>query len=185
MGRRTKANGEGTVYKRKDGWAAQYHVHTANGRKRRTVYGKTRQEAAAKFAKAIADRDGGMLFDAGTTTVGEYLKSYLDDVQNRVRPKAHRRYCDLAKVHLSPTLGRIKLKDLKPDHLRSLYCACLEAGLSPRTVGHAHTLLKQCLKQAVHDGLIPRNVAESVKPPRNQKKDMRPLTPQQVRSLLC
>jgi hypothetical protein len=35
----------------------QYVVHTAEGRKRRTVYGKTRKEVANKLAKAISDRE--------------------------------------------------------------------------------------------------------------------------------
>lgn len=40
MGKR--GNGEGTISRRKNGgWTAQYVVHTAEGRKRRTVYGKT------------------------------------------------------------------------------------------------------------------------------------------------
>ena len=125
-----------------------------------------------------------MNFDAGALSVGEYLASYLVDVQSRVRLKTFRRYQDLAKCHLSPTLGRKKLTDLKPDHLRALYRARLDAGLSARTVGHAHTLLKQALTQALRDGLIPRNPAEAVKPPRATKKDIRPLTPSHVRNLL-
>jgi integrase len=78
----------------------------------------------------------------------------------------------------------VKLKDLRPDQLCALYGDRLDAGLSARTAGHAHTLLKQALKQAVADGLIPRNPADAVRPPKATKKDIRPLTPQQVRRLL-
>lgn len=64
-------NGEGSIGRRKSGgWMAQYVVHTAEGRKRRTVYGKTRKEVAEKLAKATADRDGGLVFDAGTLPSG-------------------------------------------------------------------------------------------------------------------
>jgi integrase len=108
-------------------------------------------------------------FDAENITIGEYLARYLEDVQSRVRPKTFRRYQDLAKCHLSLTLGRVKLKDLRPNHLRTLYRQRLDAGLSARTVGHAHTLIKQVLTQAVRDGLLPRNPAEAVKPPRATK----------------
>jgi len=52
---------------------AQFTVYTANGRKRKTLYGKTRQEVAANLSKALADRQVGLVFDAGTLTVGEYL----------------------------------------------------------------------------------------------------------------
>jgi integrase len=47
MGKR--GNGEGSISRRKNGgWMAQYAVYTAEGRKRRTIYGKTRVEVAKK-----------------------------------------------------------------------------------------------------------------------------------------
>jgi integrase len=72
MGKR--GNGEGSITRRKSGgWCAQYVVYTSEGRKRRTLYGKTRGEVAGKLSKALADREGGLVFDAGNLTVGEYL----------------------------------------------------------------------------------------------------------------
>ncbi len=70
---RKRGNGEGTIHRRKDGGCcAQYTVYTAEGRKRKTIYGKTRAEVAAKLTKAMADRNGGLLIDAGSLTLGEY-----------------------------------------------------------------------------------------------------------------
>jgi hypothetical protein len=64
-----RGNGEGTITRRKNGgWMAQYTMYTAEGRKRKTLYGKTRQEVAAKLAKALSDREGGVAFDAGGIT---------------------------------------------------------------------------------------------------------------------
>jgi integrase len=70
-----RGNGEGTApSKRKNGlWCVQYTVYTAEGRKRKTLYGKTRQEAATKLTKALSSRESGLIFDAGNQTVGEYL----------------------------------------------------------------------------------------------------------------
>jgi integrase len=53
---------------------ARYTVETPKGPKRRAIYGKTRQGVAAKLAKAIADRDGGVAFDAENLTLSEYLE---------------------------------------------------------------------------------------------------------------
>ena len=78
MGKR--GNGEGTISRRKNGgWMAQYYVHTVAGRKRKTLYGKTRKDVAKMLARAMADRDGGLIFDAGKMTVGEYLDRWLSD----------------------------------------------------------------------------------------------------------
>jgi integrase len=73
-----RGNGEGSIYRRTDGrWVGQYLVHTANGAKYRYLYGKTRQAVAVKLTKAMADRDGGLIFDAGKVTLGGYLDRWL------------------------------------------------------------------------------------------------------------
>jgi integrase len=87
-------------------------------------------------------------------------------------------------MHIKPTLGRIKLKGLTPAHIRGLYREKLDAGLSPRTVQYIHTTLHKALKDAVGDGLIPRNVTEAVRAPRPAKKEVRPLSPDQSRTFL-
>ena len=78
MGKR--GNGEGSITRRKDGlYMARYTVQTATGAKRKTLYGKTRQEVSEKLTKAMADRDGGLVYDAGSMSVGEYLNGWLKD----------------------------------------------------------------------------------------------------------
>jgi integrase len=123
MGKR--GNGEGSISRRKNGgWCAQYVVYTSEGRKRRTLSGKTRKEVAAKLSKALADREVGLVFDAGTLTVGEYLDRWLShSARGRVRQKTYERYESIVRVHLVPALGRIRLKALTPDHVRGLYPA--------------------------------------------------------------
>ena len=92
MGKR--GNGEGSITRRKnDGWIAQYAIHTAEGRKRKTIYGKTRKEVANKLNKALSDRENGLIFDAGSQTVGEYLERWLEDsVKGSVKPRTHESY---------------------------------------------------------------------------------------------
>src|SRR5215204_5924775 len=181
-----RGNGEGSIWRRKSGgWCTQYTVYTSEGRKRRTLYGKTRSEVAAKLSKALADREGGLTFDAGTMTVGEYLTRWLShSVRDTVSQKTYERYESIVRVHLSPALGRIKLKALTPDHVRHLYREKLDSGLAPRTVLHIHRTLSKALKQAVMDGLIPRNAAASVKPPQPRREEIWPLSRDQVRTLL-
>src|ERR671911_2085075 len=75
-----RGNGEGSIHRRKNGgWCAQYVVHTAEGPKRRTLYGKTRREVDEKLTKAKADRESGLVFDADNMTLGEYLGRWLTD----------------------------------------------------------------------------------------------------------
>ena len=89
----------------------------------------------------------------------------------------------MAERHIIPTLGCLKLKNLTPAHVRGLYRERLDSGLSPRTVQYVHTTLNKALKQAVADGLIPRNAAASVKAPRPRSTEMMSLHREQVRAL--
>jgi integrase len=184
MGKR--GNGEGTIYRRKDGgWCTQYAVYTSKGRKRKTLYGKTRQEVAAKLAKGLSDREGGLSFDAENLKLGEYLERWLtDSVRDSVRDVTYRGYDRQVRNHITPTLGNIKLKALTPTHARGLYRDKTDAGLSPRTVQYVHVTLHKALKQAVNDGLVPRNVTEAVKPPQLRREEIKPLTSKQAKMFL-
>jgi integrase len=120
-----RGNNEGSIYEhvrngKKVGYRGAYTVHTAEQVKRRYVSGKTREEVRRKLAKAMADRDGGLVFDAGALTVGEYLDRWLSDcVKGTVRESTFERYEYAVRPHIKPTLGRIKLKSLTPAHVRS------------------------------------------------------------------
>src|SRR5215213_3338759 len=181
-------NGTGTVYPRrnKEGKITGYRgsYFTADGRQR-YVSGKTKTEARQALRQAMANTDQGLVFDANKLRVGEYLDRWLSDsVSDTVKATTFERYEQITRLHLRPTLGKVKLKTLTPAHVRGLYREKLEAGLSARTVRYIHTTLHKALKQAVMDGLIPRNVTEAVKLPQPTREEMHPLTPEQAKVLL-
>ena len=189
--KKERGNGEGDVYPRKNregkviGYRGAYWVHTAQGPKRRFVSGKTKTEARLALRKAKADKDGGLVFDVPTLTVGEYLGRWLrDSVRDTVRQRTWERYEQIVRLHLVPSLGRAKLKDLSPAHVRGLYREKLDAGLSPRTVQYVHVTLHKALKDAVSDGLVPRNVVDGIKAPRPEKKEISPLSTSQAHTFL-
>jgi len=107
----------------------------------------------------------------------------LNSVRDRVRQRTYERYESIVRVHLAPAIGKVKLKALTPDHVRGLYREKLDGGLAPRTVLHIHRTLSKALKQATDDGLVPRNAAAPVKPPRPRREEIRPLDREQVRVL--
>ncbi len=166
MGKR--GNNEGSIYRRKNGtWAAQYTVWTVEGRKRRSVSGKTRAEVSRKLTEAMANRDGGLVYDAGKLTLGEYLDRWLaGSVKGTVKETTYANYAYITRKHVSPALGRVKLKSLTPAHVRGFYGEKARTDLSAATVKKMHVVLSKALSQAVSDGLIPRNAADGVKPPR-------------------
>jgi integrase len=190
---------------RKDGrYEARATLNTTTGQRWLSIYGATAKEAEDERLQALADqakgiifadpgqltvadyRDGGITYDAGKLAVGEYLNRWLSDsVRDTVRQRTYERYEQLVRVHIVPALGRLKLKNVTPAHVRGLCRSKLEDGLAPRTVQYIHRTLSKALEQAVNDGLIPRNAASSVKPPQPHGEEIRPLDPGQVRSFLA
>jgi len=186
---RKRGNGEGSIYPhkrngRKVGYRGAYTVHTAGGPKRRYVTGGDREEVRAKLTKAMADRDGGLVFDSKNASVGEYLDRWLtDSVRDTVRESTYASYKRMVSNHLIPGVGRAKLSKLKPGDLRRLYREKLDLGLSTRTVRYMHTIAKKALKDAVRMEAIPRNPADAVDPPKLRQEEMHPLSADQARAL--
>jgi integrase len=142
-------NGEGGITRHKGSglYMARYTVQTPTGPKRKTLYGKTRREVDEKLTKAKANRDDGLVFDADNLTVGRYLERWLtDSVRDTVKATTYESYERLIRLHLVPTLGRLKLKNLTTTHVRGLYRAKLDHGLSPTSVQRVHALLHKALK---------------------------------------
>jgi integrase len=126
----------------------------------------------------MADRDGGMVYETGKLTVGDYLDRWLrDSVKGTVKETTYANYSYITRVHISPALGRVKLKNLTPAHVRGFYGEKARTNLSAATVKKMHVVLRRALSQAVSDGVIPRNAADNVKPPRASApgEEIRPL----------
>lgn len=185
---KSRANGDGDVYPRKNkaGKVTGYRggVRAPDGR-RRYVSGRTKKEAREALREARSNAAGGLVFDAGKLTVGEYLDRWLSDsVRGSVRDVTHASYAHLTKKHIKPAIGAVKLSGLTPAHLQGFYRSKLDSGLSPRTVRYLHAVLHRALKQALRWGLIPRNVAAAVDPPQISKKPVTPLSPTEARTFL-
>lgn len=182
-----RGNGEGSITRHKKSglYMARYWIETPTGPKRRTIYGKKREEVAEKLADALANRNKGLVFDGDEETLDAYLDRWLNDaVRDTVKQRTLENYAYVVNRHITPELGRVKLKNLRPDRIRHLYRKKQDEGLSPRTVRLIHTVLSKALKQAVADDILPRNVCAAVRAPRRVKKEMQPLTPEQARAFL-
>lgn len=181
MSERRRGPGEGSIYRRKDGrFVGQYEVEG----KRRYIYGRDRDEVRTKLTKALADRDAGIIFDSQNLTVGEYMSVWLDSIKDTVGPRTWKRHEELTRLHITSRLGSVRLDKLNAMQAQSLYRVKLDAGLSPTTVRKIHATLYKSLKQAVRWQLVPRNVCESVTPPREARTEFKALTKEEIKRLL-
>ena len=177
-----RANGEGTVYKRKDGrWVAS--VTLPDG-KRKSFYFKTKAEAiAAKNQAAVANAQGALIASPDQT-LGDFLRDWLHHAARQtLRERSFDRYNDMIELHILPLLGKVKLQKLTPQHLQRFYSQKSEQ-LAPATVRVIHAVLHRALSDALRWELVSRNVCDVVKAPRVPKKEMHALTFEQARHLL-
>ncbi|WP_030421410.1 tyrosine-type recombinase/integrase [Streptomyces sp. NRRL F-5065] len=208
---RTRANGDGTVYQRKDGrWeAAGYVLAPGNTRRRVRVYGTTRRDAMTKLTEKIAASNRGLPIAAADSTVSAYLAYWLDSVAvHHLRENTHTRYAASIRLHINPGLGVKKLARLTARDVRAFLdglrtacqccnqeldtnrrrcCAigqCCEKRLSPLTVTYVHAVLKSALEHAVREDELPRNVARNVKTTAPRPRRFQPLTASEARQLL-
>lgn len=174
-----RANGEGSIVKRSDGrWMAVVEV----GGKRRYVYARTRKEVVAKLHALQRDAQKGV---TGTSlTVGQYLDQWLTYCEGRVRPQTLDSLQRQVRVHLVPALGTGKLEKLAPQDVDRWLKAEVAAGGASGSIRLRLAILKRALKQAVKWGLLARNVAELVDPPRQERPVITPLSAEEARRLI-
>jgi integrase len=176
---RTRGYGEGTIRRRGDGlWEAR--LRTESG-KQRSFYGETKRAVQLKLLEARRDQDRGKVPGSSRLTVEKFLQRWLDDVaRQRVRPQTFDRYREIVTVHLIPAAGRTQLDKLGPGDVQAMLNAKAVAGLSPRTVHHIRAVMRNAFNQALRWGLVLRNVAELVDPPRVPEVQRRTLSVSEV-----
>jgi integrase len=137
-----------------------------------------KRQAQIECARIVSDMKGGTYVEPSKITVGEFLDRWLNHIKSQVTPKSYERYSGLVNQNIKPAIGALLLAKLRSVHISAAYTAALESGrrdgkeggLSPRTVGHMHRVLKQALSQAVKWELLVRNPADAVDPPKVEWK---------------
>jgi integrase len=136
--------------------------------------------AEKRLSELINQLDNGIFIKPDKTTLTEYLDKWLIDyAQVNVSPRTLEGYEHIIKRHIIPALGSITLTQLKPEHLQRYYANKLKDGrldgkgnLSQKTVRHHHVTIHDALQTAVKWGLIIRNPADAVTPPKPQRHEM-------------
>src|SRR5438105_8165730 len=108
-----RLNGQGTVYRRRDGrWASALSLE--DGR-RVFFYSRNRRDAARRLREALEARRLGVFVNQ-RQTVAEYLAGWLrETAQPRVRPSTYASYESIVRNHIAPAIGRVPMRMLSPQ----------------------------------------------------------------------
>jgi integrase len=178
---------EGSIYERWDGrWAGSVHIGYENGKRvRKHVMGRSRNEVKDKMAALIRAHEEKRPIPDQRERLGPFLRRWLDEVARpTLRASTYDSYDDILKAHLIPGLGRHPIAKLSPAEVQSFLNAKFASGLSPRRVQYIHAVLRRALVTAERWGMVTRNVAKLVEPPRVPKHEISPLTPEQAKTLI-
>ncbi|MEX2161962.1 MAG: site-specific integrase [Anaerolineales bacterium] len=176
-----RANQEGSAFQLKNGsWRAQI---TLDG-KRLSFSALSQGECRDWIRKMLNKVDAGLTYEVMQITLAEYLHDWLANAKTTIRFTTFEQYQQITRDYIKPLLGNVKVFELRPEHVQHLYATHLQNGASARTVRMVHCVVHRSLNQAVQMGLIDRNPASFVKPPRLKRKEMKFYDEGQVQALL-
>ncbi len=213
MSTRSRANGEGSIFPYRNGFAAYTWVTKPDGqRQRKYIYGKNREQVHDKWLKLQQRARQGPVATS-VPKLGEFLVYWLEEVvRPNLAPATYVNYELFVRLHIAPRLGdrrldRLSVRDVqtwinevartcqccaqgkdaaRPDK-KHRCCAigkCCEARLSSRTVNDVRACLRAALSQAVTEDLIAKNMANSIKVPSVRKRKGKAWSSEEARQFL-
>ena len=199
---RARANGEGSIFPYRNGYAAYSWVRTPDGQRRKKwVYGKTREQVHDKWIELQGQARAGPV-TTSSPTLAEYLTYWLDEIikPNRA-PLTYATYESFVRLHIIPGLGTKRLdrltirdaqkwinqlagtcqccaqgRDVRRDPGRQRCCAkgkCCATTLSTRSISDIRAAVRAALSHAINEELISRNVAMNITLPKRRRPTRR------------
>jgi integrase len=185
----------GSLLKRGETWSyVLYLGRGPDGKKQQKWVGgfRTRREAEAALTEALERVRTGTWADPGRQTVGEYLEDWLTAVRPSLRSSTATSYEHTLRKWVIPRIGHLRLGALTSAKLSALYGELLKSGrhngkggLSARSVAYTHRIVTHALKDAVFWGLLTRNPAAHVDPPRVARPEMKVWAQPEVQRFLA
>ncbi len=181
------ANGEGTIYRRRDGrYEGALYVRTTSGTRRRIrMYGRTREEVHNKLTSAKVQAERGVPMPDKAWRLGDYLDYWLENIVTpNLRPTTTARYSVNVRLYIKPALGKYLIVQLTVPIVQACINGHLADGHSVRSAQIVRTVLSSALTRAQREELVARNVARLVELPTYERADVIPWTDDEVKAFL-
>jgi site-specific recombinase XerD len=166
--------------KRKDG-RYQFSYVLPDG-KRKVIYGKTEEALKLKLAEVQKETVLGLVV-GDKTTVSEWAQMWYEaKKKDKVSEARQHAYRNDINNHIHPSLGNLKLKELKPIHIQNMINEM--AGKSKSLQNDILICLRQMFDYAIENGLMQYNVAKNIKPNGKPTSEKTALTKEEQTELL-
>ncbi len=184
--RRTR--GDGAVYydEKRNMYIGQLSIgYDENGkRKRKTVYGSTKQEVKEKLKAIEYQIFSGTFTDASTITIYQLAKQILDDKRNENEIKDSSYYRHLETLKILKPIYNTPIQEVSETQLRHFFNSCLD--YSQSNINKIYGLLSITLKEACRRRITAENPMQYIKKPKSRKSTakVRALTKDEQRKLI-
>lgn len=155
-------------------------------RKQRWFSGfNSKKEAEKELPRILIKLQDGELLDNNNITLGVFVKDWIIEKKKRdnLSPTTVDGYENIIDNHIIPTIGNLRLQDIKPYNIQKYFDIKSET-LSARTLNNHNRVLTSAFIHAVDMELIEKNPMDKVKPPKEQREETIALTIEESKELL-
>ena len=181
--KRTKrANGEGTIFQRKDKrWVTRISVKGLNGKNKLiSEYSKDFDTAHKKLIQLQNKYLTGRIADCDNITVWDWLNRYLNVYKkNKVRESTYSSYYYTANKHIKNSIGNMQLKKITPDLLQQFYDS-KKNEVGSRSISLIRQLLNNSFQKAITVGMLDRNPNDGTEISTIKYRQIQPFTPKEI-----
>lgn len=166
---RKRRSTRGSIRRRGDSWEVSFRAGTDPTTGEAVRVGETVRgshvDAERRLTAMLREHDVTGIVPDRSETVASFAKVWLDHVSHRVKPITLKRYRELLAVHVIPTIGSVRMTELRPAGVQATIDGVLRRR-SPGTAVNAYRVLSEMLAEAVRWGVIATNPAAAIRPPR-------------------
>ena len=168
----------------------------------------TKRKAQDELTRLLGQRNEGSYVEPTKMTVAQYLHHWLEaDIDRRVAARTAARYRGIVEKNIIPRLGYVPVRKLTAVHIEAFEAELQregwvkarakqqikegeeapiqeKRGLSSQTALHVHRVLSQALSHAVRLGVLFKNPARQVKPPRSPSREIKILGKDEIATVI-
>lgn len=164
-----RGNGEGTIFKReingKTFWVTEYTIamydEKTGKRKRKTIYGKTRQEVKNKLEKIITELNTDTYVDKSKVTLYDVAKEFIDTAykMNKLKESSYSRKLHTLKNISSHYIAQMELQKITEKDLKDFLIYITK--YSDSVIAKIYGILNNTFKIAVRRNILRYNFLDN------------------------
>lgn len=142
--------------------------------------GQQKRELQVKITDLEYEINNNLYLNETNDTMEQYLKKWLKVYADENLEETTRQLYEMyVAVHINPSLGKFKIKDIKPMQIQEFYNEKMKdtelengkvkKGLSSNTIGKLHSFLNRAYEDAITNRTVKYNPCQGVKKPKKKK----------------